>query len=250
MNSWDLFDTLIGRWYGDPISIFFEVERRADFPGFVKIRRDSELELYPLGKNVTLDDIYLNFQKKTGVTDEKMKELMALELEMELLMSFPITKNSKRVQKGDIVVSDMYLPKDFMETLLEKNGIGPVSDIYVASGGKGSGNIWPIVHQKFRPEIHTGDNKWSDCDMPRRRGIRTACYEDVKSEGETLLEKEGFQRIANLSRALRLSCPYTGSSEKLVWDEQATISIPILILVSLYIPLIYSGKRVLMSTRD
>jgi FMN phosphatase YigB (HAD superfamily) len=250
MNSWDLYDTLVGRWYEDPRSIFSEVEKRSEYVGFAKIRRDAELELYPTSPNVTFDQIYDNFQRKTGISDERKQELKDCELELELMMTFPIKKNASRVQKGDIIVSDMYLSKEFIKEVVAKNGITPVSNIYVMSGGKQTGRIWNEVLKGIRPEIHTGDNVQSDCEGPRKHGIRTSCYRDVRSKGEEELLSGGFDRIANLARVLRLSFPLTRSNERLVWEEQATINIPILILLSLYIPLIFKGKRALMSTRD
>lgn len=35
-----------------------------------------------------------------------------------------------------------------------------------------------------------------------------------------------------------------------VWNEQASLNVPILILLSLFVPKVYSGKRVLMTARD
>jgi hypothetical protein len=126
----------------------------------------------------------------------------------------------------------------------------PPAAIYSVSGGKITGNIWPVIQKDYVIGQHTGDNQRADFETPRAHGIRADLYVESHCETENRLIGMGFRRIADLSRVLRLSNPYTDIINRDIWNEQATINVPVLILASLYIPMVYNGKRVLMMTRD
>ena len=250
ITSWDFFDTLFGRWYKEPKSIFQEMESVSGIADFAQKRQFAEHKLYKNAQDARLNQIYTNFAMVYPELESKIQELTALELETELKMSFPILENTRRVQKEDIIVSDMYLPADFLSKIMEKHSVGPVSEIFSVSGGKTSGKIWPIVRKTHQIYQHIGDNPQADFELAKRYGVRGNLYVEKHVETEQVLTNMGFGRIANLSRVLRLTNPYVDAPNSLVWNEQATLNIPILLLTALYVPFIYHGKRVLMMTRD
>lgn len=59
MKSYDVFDTLISRWYFEPNSIFKIMEKELQINNFCKIRKEAEFSC----KEPSIDLIYEKIQK-------------------------------------------------------------------------------------------------------------------------------------------------------------------------------------------
>lgn len=243
MKSMDIFDTLIGRWYFYPDSIFKEAESISKFPNFVWTRKHAESE----SKDKTFDSIYKEFKSISGASDEQVKKLKELEFELEVSRTFPIQRNVDRLDDKTVLVSDTYFDKHRLTKLLTKNGITTYNDIVCSYDGKSSGKVW----NSFRSELHIGDNPESDYKIPRNHGIDSIHFESTLSPNEKWLEMHNFQHLAYLCRAVRLSNPFYGNNELFdVWNEQANTNLPILVLISNYLNSKYFGKKMLFTYRD
>ena len=87
MNSFDIFDTLIGRNYFYIDSIFREMEDEHDvYPNFTSLRRKAEFE----AETKTLDGIYKKFIEITGVDESTAEKLKNMEINLEYSRTFPI----------------------------------------------------------------------------------------------------------------------------------------------------------------
>ena len=146
--SVDIFDTLLVRPYAEPGDMLKHLRTLQSKCGFTKEQpngKGSELEkiiLQPHTENVEL----FNYAKSLG----------------------------KRI----IIVSDMYLHEDFLAKMLRKNGIDGWSKLYVSSdykAKKSTGKLFDIVlndlNVKPNTILHIGDNKKSDCEMAKSKGI-------------------------------------------------------------------------------
>ena len=120
VNSFDIFDTLITRWYKEPDSIFDRMEDILKIPRFKKIRKESQ---HKLRGEPVFDKIYDNVQETLGLNDTMTDVIKNLEIRLEYEMSAPIMENIRKVQEGDILISDMYLPRGTIVSMLIKNGI-------------------------------------------------------------------------------------------------------------------------------
>lgn len=219
MNSWDCFDTLVARRYYYPKSIFFEIADKISDPTFVDKRIAAER------KTKTIDEIY---QRLPGYSK-------SLELETEFEHLYPIKENLDQVKDGDIIVSDMYLPQDFIKRVLIKCGLNADVKIIVTKNGKKNGWIWDELNLE-NIDTHTGDAPKGDYLKPQARGVKSYLYQNCwLNELEKHVEQNN-PHLAYWMRYVRLQCPYTDTKRKSLWIDQANLNLPILALATLELP--------------
>lgn len=221
MNSWDCFDTLIARRFYHPKTVFDEVGRRIKDPEFKKKRISAEK-----ASNKTYADIYARLPEYDP----------QVELDVELEHNFPIMENMLKVKDGDLILSDMYLPADFVMKLLRNCGLTANVEIIVTPDGKKKGWIWDSVKSKYTINNHYGDNKRSDVKSAHKHGINgvhTTAY-DFNDIERTVYEKD--QQLACWMRYLRLVCPYTDEHDIKFYNDQANINLPSLALATCELP--------------
>lgn len=188
--SFDIFDTLLLRPYVKPTDLFFHLEKLENIKGYAQERINAESRArrkYTDTEEITYDEIYLEI-------DGKYKSLKEKELELELLTLcqnpeiYELYKYAKEKNKKIIITSDMYLPKDFIKTALEKNGYDDYCALFLSSEEKCtkcSCNLYKhiIKDLKILPEkiLHIGDNKESDCKKAKKTGISALFYPQVIS---------------------------------------------------------------------
>ncbi len=176
--SIDIFDTLLVRPYVEPKDLFVHIEKEYDSPGFCRERMDAERRNRdPENGEVTFDAIYEDI-------DPRYSHLRSAELEFENRSVVPKVIRDTFAElasgKNVILVSDMYLPTDFIRDLLERNGITGFKDILISGDigvNKHFGKLFTYALDRFgiSPSelIHIGDNPRSDGSVPESLGIRT-----------------------------------------------------------------------------
>lgn len=197
--SWDCFDTLIGRSYVYPRSIFDIIAETTGDKKFTEKRINAEKK----AKNKTLKDIY----KLLPNHDSE------LELAVEKEYSFPIKENFNKISDGDIIVSDTYLSNTEVLDLLQYHGLNKKVTIYASYGDKANGSIWKKILLKHQIDYHIGDNLISDIQKPREYGLRTIYY-----ARSNLLDIEQFierysKYLAYWIRRVRLENPFFGQNQ-------------------------------------
>lgn len=220
MNSWDCFDTLIARRYLNPKTVFDEVGRRLGDPDFKTKRIIAEKS-----SNKTYADIYARLP---GI-DPK------IELEVELEHNFPIMENLLKVKDGDLILSDMYLPTDFVEKLLRNCGLKKDVKIVVTPDGKKKGWIWDKI-EKHKIKNHYGDNFKSDVISAKNNGVNGVHYTGFGFNELESLVSQVDKNLALWMRYTRLICPYTDPRYINFWNDQANLNLPILVLATLELP--------------
>lgn len=250
MKSYDVFDTLIIRWYKEPNSIFREMENIAKISNFCNIRKDAEFSL----SDPNIEDIYKIIAKKNNFSVEKVEELKKLEIKLEHDMSSPIVKNMKLIEDGDVIVSDMYLSKDIILSLLKKNGLNKNINLYVSNNGKHNGWIWNTIKEKKQISLHTGDNYHSDVLSAKKNEINSFHFTEHEfSEKEKIMFKHN-ESIAYISRVLRLLNPFNNDTYgSLLWHEASAYTVPINLLLSNIVYNTFNKNKyenILFSTRD
>jgi FMN phosphatase YigB (HAD superfamily) len=245
MKSLDIFDTIIGRLYYTPESIFDAVAKKINSPSFKWWRKHAE----NLANEKTFDGIYKEYATLTNCSIEEAEAIKNIEFQTEKDLTFKIVENADRIDSETILISDSYFSKSQLEELLEHNGISGYKDIIVSYDGKSSGRVWKEV----KPELHIGDNIMSDYTNARNNGINSIHFDATLTDNEKWLESHGYPKTAYLCRAVRLSNPYKASPERYdLWKEQTEVNLPILILLSRYLKGIYSFKfkKFRFTTRD
>lgn len=192
--SFDLFDTLVVRPCIEPTDLFRIVAKRCEYKGnFVGIRKIAEQ--YARKKKpyyydeITIAEIYEEFVLLTGISKQEANRLLCCELEVECDYIAPrytireLYRHAIERDKKVIIVTDVYLPKSFIETVLEKNGMMGYYKLYVSSEeriSKGSGRLFQRVIAELEREgiekssiIHLGDNPRADVEIPNKIGIKS-----------------------------------------------------------------------------
>lgn len=248
MKSYDIFDTLVGRWYLGIDSVFKEMEKLSMLPGFCGIRKQAEIE----AKEKTLSGIYSEVQKLLGINDFLRDFLKEYEFRLEKKRLFPIYENIKKVTREDILVSDTFYTEEELAELLDFVGLPreAYKKIVCSYDGKATGKIWSGLNSEF----HTGDNYNSDFVQPMRFGIPSEITSISKEYDKDRIEYTlkvdfGLENLSLFSRALRLQNPYSEDLED-VWNEQATVNIPLLVLISFYLHNKFGNAPLLFTQRD
>lgn len=225
-TSWDCFDTLVTRVRLNPLTVFDWMGGKYGLPNFTHRRKAAESR-----SPETLFSIYEELAKDYQWTQEQKAFYKKVEIQTEIEQCVSIEENLRQVKDGDLIVSDMYLPREVIEAILRKNGLNKAVSIYVSTGGKSSGTIW-----KHLPSIdlHIGDNLHSDVNSPSAFGIDAKHYTNF--ELNTLEQLVGGE-LGLLMRVVRLANPYEpGTILHRMWLEQSQLNVPALILASASLP--------------
>lgn len=230
INSFDIFDTIVGRLCYLGINIFEIIETNLNIPNFKNIRHQCEY------KTKGIDNIYANIQKyynnfeNISVDWEKVKQL---ELELEFELSFPINKYFQMIMPNDILVSDMYLEEFDIRKIINKHYLIN-NDIYVEPSHKSDCTFWknnPIVS---KINTHWGDNKISDYKNPLKYNIKAELIDNVPMNNLEQRLEQTNKYLSYLIRACRLT-NQNGNFMNKIFNE---ISLPLCIQICLYLNII------------
>ncbi len=244
LYSFDIFDTLFSRQCCFPASVFDCVRRRMECEGsgydsyfireFPKIRRWCEADVREYYKKsvlirgddrleIQLHEIYDHMSKLFGITDEQKEQLITWECEEEIRSVIPILDNieyAKACKKSGhdvVLISDMYLPKDTIEKMLEKADpflatlpLFLSSDLgYQKTTKKLFLTVYDALDYHYTEWIHIGDSKFADDTQPSSLGIHTKPITiPPLSEYEKALasftEEYGVHSVVKLFRDFRM----------------------------------------------
>ena len=190
--SFDIFDTLIFRPFSDPTDLFYFVGERLDFMDFKSLRIRAEYDARRNRKEkrgdyeVNLDEIWSRLSEITGIDkQEGMKK--ELEAEKRLCYANPfmldVWSRLKSQGKRLIIVSDMYLPEEFLSEILDKNGFSGAEKIYISNShrkSKAEGSLFEAVRNEFQGSmVHVGDNPVSDVKRASEKDIDVLHYPNI-----------------------------------------------------------------------
>jgi len=181
--SFDIFDTLITRKIYDPDDVFYilaeQFKNKYGYQiDFIKIRKEAENHAWKkLGAKTNINDIYDEFAKILKIDIVTANEIKELEIQLELECCIPrkdvlkLFKYLCRKQIKICLVSDMYLPKDIIEKMLQKCGYEGYSELIVSCDiglRKDDGSLWKMLKNLWidKKVIHIGDNFASDMQIP------------------------------------------------------------------------------------
>lgn len=182
--SFDIFDTLLTRPYIKPTDLFLHIEEMSGLTGF----REHRIEAEKIARRRHKEQADVTFDQIYEEVSTKYKHLKTEELryEKELLSpkkdTLEIYNEAVRQGKTIIAISDMYLPQDFLESVLKEKGYTQISRVFVSNEEgccKGDGLLFEKVLKTLgiesRDIVHIGDNYDADKKMPERLGIRAYC---------------------------------------------------------------------------
>lgn len=260
--SFDIFDTLLFRTVSRPDEVFSRMYQWKSemFPNFTdsddwkharkiaegkaKTKAHSETG----SREVKLDKIY----EELPTVYDNPQELMALEIDTEkdtcflneeIYATLYYLKNELGMKI--ILVSDMYLTKKIILSILEDNGadIDIFDEVFVSCdyrASKTEGLLFNKVidHYNISPNniLHVGDNYYGDYGTPRKLGLNVFAY-NLISNAQIIYpflfaENMAYDSICKEIYPLRLIAAnhgkYSNKEEKLFFDIGAMILGPIL----------------------
>lgn len=196
--TFDVFDTLLIRKTLQPKDIFELVEltlksSNEEITSFAKYRVAAEGNLCSCGVNPNIYQIYEELQRITGASDTLRQKYLKTELELEKKFIAPRQNmlcffNKIKAEKEIYLISDMYLPRYFIQELLEKCGYEGYRDIYVSceyNCSKDNGLFERFISEDYNRKnaLHIGDNPIADGECARAAGLETF---EIMSEYELL----------------------------------------------------------------
>ena len=159
--SFDIFDTLIFRPFSEPTDLFYIVGEKLGFMDFKMIRQEAE------GKarkkcfrdnghyEVNIDDIWRVLSKETGI-DKELGMQVELEIEKKLCYANPFMKQvfQRLVDMGKyiMIISDMYIPADWMKKILINCGYNSEKALYVSCEygiSKANGQLYDYIKKEL-----------------------------------------------------------------------------------------------------
>jgi FMN phosphatase YigB (HAD superfamily) len=193
--SLDIFDTLLVRRCGDPVSIFHLVGKELVRDGLamgetfaaVRIEAERSKRHVASGAEPTFAEIYENVAFMLSLEPDLRDMLAARELAMEERMLTPTPGASALVafarsfHASAIFISDMYLPAAFVQRQLQRWGLWKEGDhLYLSSEvrrSKRDASLFDLALAELslapRQLLHCGDDPHTDLASPASLGIRT-----------------------------------------------------------------------------
>ena len=198
--SFDVFDTCLLRIVRRPGDVFWILEARArEWKGMEDVplalarvsaervarQRAGTRERSGGGfqEETNHEEIYEVLRELTGIPEELIPRLIALELEIETEVLYPngaalaILRRCEDLGKEIVYTSDMYLSSEAVERLLNRNGF-PSKPLFVSSEiglTKTSGGLYDHLLKEMNCNpwevVHFGDDSVSDVARTHERGL-------------------------------------------------------------------------------
>ena len=227
--SFDVFDTLVSRPFAKPMDIFVMLNKPFtelfginSYVDFASIRHNSEERCHRIWKILKpgveepcLEDIYNEISSTYGYDREKLRIIEQLEIQNEVRFSFPresgceLFEFAKASGKKVILVSDMYLPRSCIESVLEKCGIKGYDKLYLSNEyhlTKHSGRLYGVIARDMkgfadgRQILHIGDNYDSDVKRAQEAGLPHSIF--LRQSGSSRAEIRAYIRVNHSAKFL------------------------------------------------
>lgn len=189
--SFDIFDTLLVRPCLQPTDLLKLVGLRCGYDGnYLEMRRAAEKKARKecLEEEINYDDIYRQFADMFSFSLEEVERFKQEEVIVEKRYLYArqamkqIFDFAVGIGKKVILVSDMYLPKQVILEILDKNGYIGFQELFLSSEYgkmKSSGHLYDIVLESLEKDgikpneiLHMGDNERSDVLIPESKNIK------------------------------------------------------------------------------
>lgn len=192
--SFDVFDTLLVRPFGKPDDLFIAMQPFVDqltdqLKDFRKIRLEARKQVPEhahVGEEIPLYARYQAIQAQYQLSDEVTEKLYQLELQLEYASITPrgyakqLFEFALAQGKQVIIVSDTFFDREFMVSLLQKNGFTDYHRLFISSESgvlKATGHFYPYVLEQMGVEaqkiLHIGDNAAVDIQQAEKHAFKT-----------------------------------------------------------------------------
>lgn len=254
--SFDLFDTLLGRYYLRPEDLFLRLATVAPFDSvesFSKLRKSVEFKLRQdtdFQREVTLGQIYDALAARLGWDQSTRSQALNAELKLEEEAIYTIPQGLKLLAEARargkciLFISDTYLPRKFLENRLKAMGVlMPEDHCYFSSEFghmKSTGALFEVVAKEegLAPGqiVHIGDNPVSDVAKAKESGFRPVAFQPTlptryeEAPTTTPLGDDLTLSLYNgTRRKLRLNAPDLNPHQSIIYETTLAVSAPLIV---------------------
>lgn len=211
--SFDIFDTLILRPFYEPTDLLELCDKRFrelsnSTVSFSKLRRNAEKLLRkenglknPDREDVTLSEIYAYMGECYKLPQEILKAMQEEEIRLEIRFAkrresgCALFELAKYLNKKVLLVTDMYLERETIEAILDRNGIRGYERLYISCEErrlKYNGGLFRCVLRDYPDAkhklIHIGDTWASDIEGSNNVGMESIFLPKAKEIFENKIE--------------------------------------------------------------
>lgn len=260
LRTFDVFDTLLTRRVGTPEGVFVALGNRLSCTGVIdctpEVFARTRMAAEPLavsvagGQQATLSGIYRQMTRLLDLDPDLAPILADQEVQMERELAVPVPGMRERVERlrdeGHEIafVSDMYLPRDLIASLLDGHGFRHGDEQVHVSADLGvtkrHGDMYVHVlhhHHRAASEVHhTGDNLRADVEQALANGIDAEHVTDTApNRYERVMERHRWESaglasaFAGASRLARMSTPIASEHQRAIRDVTAGVAAPMLV---------------------
>lgn len=208
--SFDIYDTLLMRLVCSPSDVFKLIELRLEHINkrkipFREMRNNAVGELEK--ENYTLEEVYDRMREIYPNEDTLSFQKIELEVESAVTVGrkdmIKIYQYAIEQHKDIYILSDMYLPLDFLLNILAQNGVDiDKGHLWISgeiSASKNDKNMWKRYMEnvvKEKKALHIGDSAKADIEYAKEAGIQTL---KIASAADMLKEIVPIEIWANMN---------------------------------------------------
>lgn len=240
--SFDIYDTILLRNVLNPTDLFeivsLELEKlNKGIENFKKIRINAEKHARFISGNedITLDSIYNVISNKLGKSLSESIKKIELEVEKKFTVSNPFMKKIYNVARNKgkkiLIITDMYLPQEFIEKILLINGYDTWTKVYISGQigvSKASGKLFEYIKDDLNIEsnwLHIGDNKISDYKNAINAGINAFYYRDIRKDVDM---KSKYTLQKSIAKSIQINYTQT-KLEYDYWNDFSVLNISLML---------------------
>lgn len=232
VNSFDLFDTLIGRKVNNQLEIFKSCEILNNLLNFSTVRFDAENKAKENNIYYNLLQIYKYIQENYKLSYSQTIKCMNIELGVEYDNVYPIYLNINKLNNDSIIIAETYYTAEQIKKLLSKFNIIdiPIYTSNESNASKSNGSIYEVLKKNYKIKFHTGSNYLLDQQMSASTKISSIHY-NYKYHPTTLqIESKLTSYTKDYFKMIESSCK--NIQQEHIWNLQLYYNIPLLILFS------------------
>lgn len=254
--SYDIFDTLFCRIFFVPNDMYFFLEKRLKEDDLidnglefsrVRIQTEEKVRSTSIKEDINFDEIYQELGKNLSLSPYILNKIKNLELEFEEFSISIIDEIRKKIDEDSILISDIYLNKEFIEYLLKKFNIS-YRTLYLSSE-LGLMKYYGSLFEKILIELkvkgnqitHEGDNKHSDVKMPKKFSLKTSYFMNSKptryeNQIYRIIQEDKINSIfAGSMKSSRLEVFFPDNDKQTIWNVATNVAGPFLFLYCFWI---------------
>lgn len=230
VNSYDLFDTILGRKINNRIEFFIKCMKNNNLIDFVSQRIIAEQKAKDENPYYNLINIYKHIQNHYQLNYSKTIDAINIELDMELNNIYPIYNNVNKLDNDSIIIVDSYYTSEQIKHFMSKFNLIDIP-IYTSnelSVFKSDGTMFTYLKKIYKIKSHTGSDLIADYENPIKNKIKASHYEYKYNQMILYLNNKITSHTKNFFKMIECLCK--NSEIEHVWNIQLYNNIPLLIL--------------------